>query len=366
MDFSLFDYVPDGIVIVDRDVGRIVYVNGVAEELFGYSRHEFVDQPLEVLIPEGLRAEHRAHVAGYDAAPRRGAMRQGVELFGVRKDGTEFPAEITLSPFSDGSRRYAIAAVRDVSERKALERTAQLLTKAQETMKERNAFLSTAAHELRTPVAALQLRLDVLHRSAERAEAPLPQVHLENMDQLERLTRRITLVVNSVVDVAGMRGGALEIRVDEVDLAEAARRVLARLHCEIASSGSEVSLDAPTAVVGRWDPARVDQVLTNLLANAIKFGEGKRVVVAVDGDEHRARLAVTDHGIGIATEHHERIFGRFETAETGNAAPGLGLGLFICGEIVDAHGGTIAVQSTPGLGSTFIVEFPRGGLEPPE
>jgi PAS domain S-box-containing protein len=363
MDFSLFDYVPDGIVIVDRDVGRIVHVNGVAEELFGYRREELVDQPVEVLVPESFRAEHRAHVAGYDAAPRRGAMRQGVELFGARKDGTEFPAEITLSPFSDGLRRYAVAAVRDVSERKALERTAQLLLKAQEVLKERNAFLSTAAHELRTPVAALQLRLDVLHRAAERAEDSLPQVHLDNMHQLERLTRRITLVVNSVVDVAGMRAGALEIHVEEVDLAEAARRVLARLRSEIASSGSEVSLDAPIPVVGRWDPARVDQVVTNLLANAMKFGEGKRVVVAVGGDEHRARLAVTDHGIGIAPEHHERIFRRFETAETGKAVPGLGLGLYICGEIADAHGGTIAVQSTPGLGSTFVVEFPR---RPPE
>jgi PAS domain S-box-containing protein len=132
MDFSLFDHVPDGIVIVDRDAGRIVHVNGVAEELFGYRRDELVDQPLEVLVPNGSRAEHRAHVAAYDAAPRRGAMRQGVELFGARKDGTEFPAEITLSPFSEGPRRYAIAAVRDVSERKALERTAHLLLRAQE------------------------------------------------------------------------------------------------------------------------------------------------------------------------------------------------------------------------------------------
>jgi signal transduction histidine kinase len=322
-----------------------------------------MDQPLELLVPESSRADHRAHVAEYDAAPRRGAMRQGVELFGARKNGTQFPAEITLSPFSDGPRRYAIAAVRDVSERKALERTAQRLLKAQEVLKERNAFLSTAAHELRTPVAALQLRLDVLHRAAERAGESLPQVHLDNMDQLERLTRRITLVVNSVVDVARMRGGTLEIHVEEVDLSEAARRVLARLESEITTSGSDVSLDAPTAVVGRWDPARVDQVLTNLLANAIKFGEGKRIVVTVDGDEHQARLAVTDNGIGIAPEHHERIFGRFETAETGKAVPGLGLGLYICGEIADAHGGTIAVQSTPGLGSTFVVEFPR---RPPE
>jgi signal transduction histidine kinase/Mg-chelatase subunit ChlD len=322
-----------------------------------------VDQRLEVLVPASFRADHRAHVAGYDAAPWRGAMRGGAELFGCKKDGTEFPAELTLSPFSDGLRRYAIAAIRDVSERKALERKSHLLLKAQEALKERNAFLSTAAHELRTPVAALQLRLDVLHREAARAEAPLPQVHLKNMDQLDRLTRRITLVVNSVIDVAAMRGGALEVRLEEVDLADAARRVLARLQSDISSSGSEVTLEAPTPVVGRWDPARVDQVLTNLLANALKFGEGKRVVVAVDGDEHRARLAVTDHGIGIAPEDHERIFGRFETAETAKVVPGLGLGLYICGEIVDAHGGTIAVQSTPGSGSTFFRQKLKHGAD---
>lgn len=359
MDFSLFDYVPDGIIIVDRDGGRIVHVNGNAEELFGYARDELLGRPVEVLVAEALRAQHHAHVASYDAAPRRGTMRRGVELSGRKKDGSEFPAEVTLSPFSDGDRRYAIAAVRDVTERKTLERSAALLRVAQMALEERNSFLSVAAHELRTPVAALQLRLDVLHRAAERTEAVLPPIHLANMEDLERLTRRITIVVNSIVDVARMRGGASALNIAEVDLAEAARQVLSRLRSEIARSGSEVVLDAPEPVLGRWDSARVEQVLTNLLVNALKFGDGKAIRVTVRGDEHRARLSVADGGIGIAPEHQQRIFGPFEAGASGQSLPGLGLGLYLCGQIMDAHAGTIEVRSTPGEGSTFTVEFPR-------
>lgn len=366
MDLSLFDYVPDGIVVVDRDGGTIVHVNGMAEGLFGYAREELVGQPVEVLIPAGFRVQHRAHVAAYDASPRRGAMRRGLELCGVKRDGTEFPAEITLSPFSDGGRRYAIAAVRDASERKALERSADLLRRMQEAAAERNAFLSSAAHELRTPVAALQLRLDVLHRSAMRSEAPLPALHLANMEELERLTRRITTVVNSIIDVAHLRGGSLALHVEELDLAQLASGVMVRLRSEIAKSGSQVILESPAPVLGRWDRRRVDLVLTNLLMNAIKFGEQKSVRVTVDGDERRARLSVTDQGIGIAPEHQERIFGAFEVGDLEKNLPGLGLGLYVCGQIMDAHGGTIEVRSTPGLGSTFTVEFPRAGMDPGE
>jgi two-component system sensor kinase FixL len=362
MDHSLFDFVPDAIVVVDRDGGRIVHVNAMAEELFGHPREALVGKPLDVLVPASVRDDHRAHVAAYDATPRRGPMRQGVDLYGLRRDGTEFQAEITLSPFSEGGRRFAVAAVRDVSERKRLQRSADLLLETQAALNERDAFLSTAAHELRTPVAALQLRLDFLHRAADRSGAPLPPLHLANLEELERLTRRITIVVNSIIAVAQLRAGAIALRVDEVDLADAAKQVIVRLRSEIAKSGSEVVVDAPAAVLGRWDKARVEQVLTNLLVNAIKFGEQKSIRVTVSGDEHRARLSVTDHGIGIAADHHDRIFGRFETSEREASLPGLGLGLYVCAEIMDAHGGTIEVQSTPGLGSTFTVEFPR---EPP-
>jgi PAS domain S-box-containing protein len=364
MDFSLFDFVPDAILVVDRDGGRIVHVNAVAEELFGHPREALVGKPLDVLVPPSVRVDHRAHVAAYDAAPRRGPMRHGVDLYGLRRDGSEFQAEITLSPFSDGGRRYAVAAVRDVSDRKRLERSADLLRETQAALTERDAFLSTAAHELRTPVAALQLRLDFLHREADRSPAPVPPLDLANLEELERLTRRITIVVNSVIAVTQLRGGAIDLRVEEVDLADAARQVIGRLRTEIAKSGSEVRVDAPVAVVGRWDKTRVEQVLTNLLVNAIKFGEQKSIRVVVRGDEVRARLSVTDQGVGIAPEHHDRIFGAFETGQSDTTLPGLGLGLYVCGEIMNAHGGTIEVQSTPGVGSTFTVEFPREPAAP--
>ncbi len=231
-----------------------------------------------------------------------------------------------------------------------------------ETNQLRAALFSSVTHDLRTPLSSIKASVTSL----------LSETAVHDADQQRELlttvleeTDRLNRVVGNLMDLAKIRAGALEPAREPAAVDELVQTVVARMRPQLADVQVRFAIrpDLPDVFV---DPVQVDQVLTNLLANAIKFGEGKRVVVAVEGDEHRARLSVTDHGIGIAPEHHERIFGRFETAATGKAVPGLGLGLYICGEIVDAHGGTIAVESTPGRGSTFTVEFPRGGLEAPE
>jgi PAS domain S-box-containing protein len=359
MDFSLLESVPDAMVIVERDTGRIVHANGVAERLFGWPRAELVGQKVEVLLPARLRGGHEAYRVEYGAAPRTRPMGLGLALFGLRKDGGEFEAEISLAPLGDGGKAYAVAAVRDVTERKRLERSAQLYRQAQDEVKERDEFLSVASHELRTPVTALQLQLQMLNRVAQRAGASLPRVLMDKMEALERQTRRITLLVNELLDVSRMRLGRLELKREEMDLAEVAREALASLRDELERSGSRIAFRADRPALGRWDRLRIEQVLTNLLVNAVKFGEGRPIAVAVDVDGGRVRLTVADQGIGIAAEHQERVFGRFERAVPAQHFGGLGLGLYIAREIVEAHGGNIQLASAPGAGSTFTVDLPR-------
>jgi two-component system, LuxR family, sensor kinase FixL len=359
MDFSLLDSVPDAMVIVDQATGRIVHANGVAGRLFGWPPAELVGQPVEVLVPARFRGSHAMHRAEYAGAPRGRPMGLGLGLFGARKDGGEFEAEISLAPLDGGGRAYAVAAVRDVTERKRLERGAQLYRQAQDEVRERDEFLSVASHELRTPVTALQLQLQMLNRVAQRAGASLPRVLMEKMEALERQTRRITLLVNELLDVSRMRLGRLELKLERMDLSEVVREALAGLREELERSGSRIALRADRPAVGRWDRLRIEQVLTNLLVNAVKFGEGKPIAVAVDADGGHARLTVADQGIGIAPEHHRRVFGRFERAVPAQHFGGLGLGLYIAREIVEAHGGTIQLTSSPGSGSTFTVEIPR-------
>jgi two-component system sensor kinase FixL len=357
VDFSLLDSVPDAMVIADER-GEIVHANREAERLFGWPRAELAGRPIEVLLPSRFRAEHQAHRTGYHAAPRTRPMGLGLDLSGLRKDGAEFAAEISLSPIEVDGRRCVVAAVRDVTDRKLLERRARLWSKAQDEVRERDEFLSVASHELRTPVTALQLQLQLLHRLAARGKDDVPRLLEPRVEALERQTRRIALLVNELLDVSRMRLGRLELRYEPLDLADVVRGAAAQVREEVARSGSVLQLDLSRAT-GRWDRMRLEQVVTNLLLNASKFGQGKPIAVEVEADGPRARLRVSDQGMGIAPEHHARVFERFERAVPIANFGGLGLGLYVARQIVEAHGGEIRVESLPGAGATFTVELPR-------
>jgi two-component system sensor kinase FixL len=359
MDFSMLEFVPDAIVVIDG-AGRIVHANGVAEETFGYSRAELVGQVVEVLLPARHRGAHEAHRAGYSAAPRVRSMGPGLELVGLRRSGEEFAADISIAPIEVDGMRLSLAAVRDVSERRRMEEKARLYRKAQAEVRERDEFLSVASHELRTPVTALQLQLQLLRRVAERSGDAVPAAVTSRLDALERQTRRVSLLVSELLDLSRLRLGRLELRREPADLAEVARDVIAPfLEDEQAARGSSLRLDAPRPAVGTFDRVRMEQVLTNLVANAVKFGQGKPIDVRVEAADGILRLSVADRGIGVAAEDRERIFGRFERAVPAQHFAGLGLGLYIARQIVEAHGGSIRLEGAPGEGATFTVEVPR-------
>lgn len=231
----------------------------------------------------------------------------------------------------------------------------RLYQTAKQAVALRDEFLSVASHELRTPVTSAQIAV----QSALSVGDEAPASFLRNaLASAERQTRRLGKLVDALLDVSRIQAGRLELQREPLDLGALVREAVALLAEDARRAGCEVSVEAEEAVVGRWDRARMDQVLTNLLGNALKYGAGAPIHVSVVRDGERARLIVRDHGIGVADAERERIFERFERAVSSKHYGGLGLGLYIVRRVVDAHGGEIRCESTPGAGATFTVALP--------
>ena len=230
---------------------------------------------------------------------------------------------------------------------------------AERRVRERDDFIQVAAHELRTPLAALRLKLDGVLQLLRRAAAPTPAQLGERIEGAARHTTRMATLVDRLLDVSRIVSGRLQLDVAEVDLGRLVADLADGFREQATAAGCDLQVTIRGDTRGRGDRARLEQVFTNLLANALKYGHGRPVEIAVDGDDRRVRVTVTDHGIGIAPEDAERIFERFERAAAVSHYGGLGLGLYVTRHLVVAHGGTIAVESAPGAGARFTVELPR-------
>jgi signal transduction histidine kinase len=235
---------------------------------------------------------------------------------------------------------------------------ARLYETARAAIRVRDEFMLIAGHELRTPIAALVLHHDSL--LATRDGTPLDKIR-ERAGKLRTQTERLARLVEDLLDVSRISAGRLVLEREEIDLGALARETAERMHDEFERARTPLHLDV-AEVRGSWDRARLDQVLTNLLGNAVKYGKGSPVELRVQRDGESARIAVADQGIGVAPEDQLRIFKRFERAVSPRKFGGLGLGLWITSQLVEAHGGTIEVVSEPGAGATFVVVLP---LAPP-
>jgi signal transduction histidine kinase len=255
-----------------------------------------------------------------------------------------------------------LAVAQDLAYRAALSiDNARLYAQSREEARMREEFLTVASHELRTPLTSLDLNLQNMSRALARA--PLPKDHASDLGTrlaaIGRSATRIGDLVAVLLDVTRVRAGRLELQVESFDLAALTREVLARTVDLFTRAGCPITLRADQAVLGVWDRGRVDQILTNLLSNAAKYGRGSPVEISVEEDGDRAILKVRDYGIGLSDEEQRRIFGRFERAASARHFGGLGLGLWIVRQVVDAHGGEIRVESTKGTGALFEVALPR-------
>ena len=237
---------------------------------------------------------------------------------------------------------------------------ARLHRETQRAVCMRDEFLQVASHELRTPIAALSLSLKSLLKARRAARNAEPELVDELLELAERQGSRLTRLLEDVMDVSLVETGWAALHLAEVELGAIVRDVAARFQGDLARSRCSLSIECDGPVLGRWDRSRIDQVVTNLLSNAAKFGAGEPIEIRVGETAGWARLSVRDHGIGIDPSDQTRIFDRFQRAVSPENYGGLGLGLFISHGIVKAHGGSIRVESRPGAGAAFTVELPAG------
>jgi signal transduction histidine kinase len=256
-----------------------------------------------------------------------------------------------------------IALVVDIGQRAALAvENARLYAAAQQAIRVREEFLSIASHELRTPLSALELQVQSFQIQIAKKTIDVPRVAAKAA-VIRRQVDRLARLISEMLDVSRIDAGRLELTIDDVDLGDLVREVGARFAGELERAATTLTLALDAGVVGQWDRLRLDQVVTNLLHNAIKYGKGAPIHVALDVDpaSRTARLTVTDHGIGISAKDQPRIFGRFERAVSSRAYGGMGVGLFIVAQIIAAHHAEITVDSALGEGATFTVKLPMAG-----
>ena len=385
---AVIDQAAESIVVCDAS-GRIIRASLSAVELCGRSP---VLQPFERAFQvEPLQSAGdgtgRSAAGLAVASALRGETVRGAEGRLVRPDGVAFDLQVSAGPIHDalGHLVGCVVTLTDITERRRYEaereqllgQVEQLVGRQKEALDARDEFLSIASHELKTPLTALHLHVEGMLRYAGRilpgAIAPTLR---DKLAAIERQGRRITSLVNDLLDVSRLRAGRMELAREAVDLSEVAREVVERIRGEAALAGCELQAFTPPGIVGCWDRNRLDQVVTNLVSNAIKYGKGKPVSLRVECDGAVARLAVEDQGIGVAPEHHERIFQRFERAVSGAEFGGMGLGLWITREILRRLDGSVRVESCLGAGARFVVELPlarteaadpdRGGVRNPQ
>ncbi|MDC0669062.1 PAS domain-containing sensor histidine kinase [Nannocystis radixulma] len=329
------------------------YVSDLIEPISGYTADEW-KQPnfwLELVHPgdkaQALADSHRVFREGHGSSSYRWLTKGGRTLW--------VTSRMTLIVDKAGVPIGLRGVTMDETGIKQAE--AQRLLDAQEAIRARDEFLSIASHELRTPLTAALLNVHLLERSLKQLSVP-PRVG-EIVAKVERQQIRIANLLDGLLDVARIRVGRLELaREYDVDLAEVVRDVVDRLQPDFAHPGCAVDLASAGLVRGHWDRLRLEQVVMNLLSNALKYGNRAPIEIAVTSDGVTAKLVVRDHGIGIPRTSQARVFERFERAASSRHYGGLGLGLYIVRQIVEAHGGTISLDSEPNVGSTFTVELP--------
>jgi len=350
----LLQFSPDALIVIDG-TGAIIFANATTRNLFGYSRDQLIGQHIEMLVPERFRLRHGAHLAGFMRDPTNREMgARIIDLFARRADGSEFPAGIRLAPFHDGDRTFVAGAIRDMTERRAINDA--LIAAREDADRANNAktrFLATASHDLRQPLQTIRLlnasMLNLTHDAPELNDLLLRQ---------EQAINGASRLLNSLLDITRLESGAIQPQLAPVPLGA----IFSDLQREFEPVAGEkqLSLSFPdTHMIVNTDRVLFAQLLQNLVGNAIKYTRtgGVSLVLAVDGDA--LNLDVEDSGAGIPEDKLERIFDEYYQVDPkGTQRSGVGLGLAIVREVCRLLGYSVAVTSTLGAGTRVRVRVP--------
>ena len=340
-------------IIIDSS-GQILFANRQVSTLFGYAAADLVGSPIEILLPERFRASHVGHRTAYMDNVRIRHMGSGFDLIGLRKNGTEFPVEIGLSPMKQGGEIKVAAAIRDVTERKQAE---QALREARRDAEHANLaksrFLATASHDLRQPLQTLGLLNGALRRMIRDEECR--EVLREEELAIDAMSR----LLNALLDISKLESGAIKLDLIDFEIAPLFEQLGREFAGIAADKGLRLAIDAPSVSV-HSDPALVAQVLRNLLSNAIKYTPQGSVELRGDASSNGVRFTVSDTGVGIAPEQIGLIFDEFYQigVSPNSSRDGYGLGLSIVQRVARLLNFDVTVDSTPGKGSQFSFELP--------
>lgn len=348
---AIFESAPDAMIITDLQ-GRIVNINNQTVRLFGYAKNELIGKPVEILIPPALTDRHRTHRKNYLQSPKTRQMGNGMILKAIKKDGSEFNAEISLSPISEDTPVYVSAAIRDVTEKKQL---LDKLQKSEAQLHEQNERLNNFAHivshNLRSYAGNFQIMLQLF-------EDATPSESADIMSHLKKTSAALVDTIQDLDKVVSVQSFRRE-QLEKVNMKRCLEKITEILKPEI--DRHEVTIEDHIADETELEyiPAYLESILFNLLSNSIKYRDpARKPVITIRSVVNNSKLVleVSDNGLGIdLARHGEKLFGMYKTFHGNKDAKGVGL--FITRKQVEALGGRIEVQSEPGKGTTFKIFF---------
>ncbi len=398
---ALFEYATEGILVTDS-TGSIVMINPSAVRMFGYNKDELPGKKIEVLIPRRLSHSHEKVREGYSKNPAPRSMGIGRDLFAVKKDGTEFPVEISLSPFESENGKFVIAFIIDITvrkqseaalnsqrdelervsaqikqlnielERKVEDRTTMLretlgqlersknelsesLQKEKELGDLKSRFVSTVSHEFRTPLGAILSSAYLLDKYIEKQEFDKTERHL---GKITESVRHMNAMLEDLLSLGKLEEGLIQAKTEDFDLRKFMTDLVTEMQ-ELAHKGQKIELDLSDVDRFTADKRLLKNILLNLVSNAIKFSEEDGIIsIHCKFENDKLSIAVADSGIGISKADQEHLFERFFRAQNAANIQGTGLGLHIISKYLELLDGTIEIQSELGKGSTFTITIP--------
>jgi PAS domain S-box-containing protein len=385
---ALFLFATEGILVVNER-GEIVRINPSAEKLFGYEPGELIGKTIEALVPKRFSHRHHTDRDRYNEHPHARAMGAGMELFGLRKDGSEFPVEISLSPYSSPNGKFVIAFIIDITLRKQaeeklrnysielekqvrnrtlileeaigeLEKTKaylnEALAKERELNELKSRFVSMASHEFRTPLATIQSSLSLVKKYGELNDLEKQDKHIQ---KIKSSVNNLTDILTDFLSVSKLEEGRIEHSSEEFELSPFIREVISDMKT-ILKNAQQITYRHSGSDTVVLDQKLLKNILFNLISNAIKFSdEGKTIALVSETGPEGVQVSVSDQGIGISEADQKHLFERFFRGNNAAYIQGTGLGLNIVAKYVELMNGSIDFVSEENEGSTFTINFPQ-------